>query len=428
MKSIITFLIVGISVAMFAQQTPANKQNQTITIVGATAHIGNGKVIKNSLIIFENGKFLTVTDATMTKIAYQGKVINADGKHVYPGFIVPNSTLGLAEIDAVKATLDNHEMGRMNPHIRSIIAYNAESKVSETVKVNGVLLAQITPRGGTISGTSSIVQFDAWNYEDAVIKEDDGVHLNWPIFFRSSGWWAQPGPIIENKKYKEQAQAIKDFFISAKANNTELLDLKNKAMRGLFNGTKTLFIHVNGEKEIVEAIDFKNELNIENVVIVGGFDTYKITDLLKENNISVILKRVHALPTNEDQDIKLPFKLPKILDDAGILVALDVAGGRMERMQSRNLPFYAGTAIAYGLSYEKAVAMLTLNTATILGIDKQVGSLEKGKDATFFISSGDALDMRGNNVEKAFINGRSISLDTHQKKLYRKYTDKYSQK
>jgi len=316
----------------------------------------------------------------------------------------------------------------MNPHIRSIIAYNAESKVTETVKANGVLLAQITPRGGSISGTSSIVQFDAWNYEDAIVKEDDGIHLNWPASFRRSGWWAQPGPIIENKKYIEQTQRIIDFFTDAKANNSEAKDLKNTAMQGVFNGNKTLFIHANGEKEIVEAIAFKNKLKIKNMVIVGGFDAYKITDLLKENNISIILKRIHALPTAEDQDVKLPFKLPNLLNEAGILVALDVAGGRMERMQTRNLPFYAGTAVAYGLDYENAIAMLTLNTAKILGIDKMLGSLEVGKDATLFISTGDALDMRTNNVERAFIQGRAISLDTHQKKLFRKFTAKYSKK
>ena len=427
MKNII-FLLLLIPTIIFAQQTPAKKQNGIVTIHGATAHIGNGEVIENSLIMFENGKLTLVTDATLTKKAYLGTIINAEGKHVYPGFIVPNSTLGLAEIDAVKATLDQGEIGRMNPHIRSIIAYNTESKVTETIKANGMLIAQITPRGGNISGTSSIVQFDAWNYEDALIKEDDGIHLNWPASFRRSGWWAEPGPIVENKNYVKDVQRIKDFFSDAKANNKETIDLKNKAMQGIFNGSQTLFIHANGEKEIVEAIDFKNEFNIKNLVIVGGFDAYKVTNLLKENNVPIILKRIHALPTAEDQDIKLPFKLPKLLDDAGILVALDVAGGRMERMQTRNLPFYAGTAVAYGLDYEKAIAMLTLNTAKILKIDTKVGSLEVGKDATLFISEGDTLDMRTNKVISAYIQGRNISLDTHQKQLYKKYTNKYSQK
>jgi imidazolonepropionase-like amidohydrolase len=425
MKYIYTFIIACLlSLSHYSQQIPAPKQVEAITIVGATAHIGNGTVIEKSLIIFENGKLITVTDAS-AKIMKRGRIINAEGKHVYPGFIAANSTLGLIEIDAVKATLDHREIGVFNPHIRSIIAYNPESRITETVRSNGVLIAQITPRGGYVSGMSSVVQLDAWNYEDALVKEDDGIHLNWPNSFRQSGWWAQPGPTIENKNYLKQTELINRYFDNAKANNTLSIDLKNEAIKGLFNGSKTLFIHVNGEKEIIDAINFTTKISIKKVSLVGGFDAYKITDLLKKNNVSVILKRIHSVPTTEDQDIKLPFKLAKILNDAGILVALDPSGD-MERMQTRNLPFYAGTTVAYGLKYESAVAMLTLNAAKILNIDSHVGSLEVGKDATLFISTGDALDMRTNNVENAFINGRAISLDTHQKQLFRKFSEKYS--
>src|SRR5690606_13421417 len=168
-----------LSSVLLAQQTPAPKQTQAISIEGATAHLGNGKVIDNALIMFNDGK-LTFVGSALTKIARQGTIINAKGKHIYPGFIAPNSTLGLVEIDAVRATEDENEVGTMNPHIRSLIAYNTESKVVESMRINGVLMGQITPRGGRISGTSSVVQFDAWNWEDAVIKEDDGIHINWP--------------------------------------------------------------------------------------------------------------------------------------------------------------------------------------------------------------------------------------------------------
>ena len=164
---------------IIAQQTPAPKQTSDYSIEGATAHLGNGKVIENSLLMFSNGKLSFVGSAN-AKIARKGTVINAKGKHVYPGFIAANASLGLVEIDAVRATDDESEVGTMNPHIRSIIAYNTESKVTESMRPNGVLLGQITPRGGTISGTSSIMQFDAWNWQDAVIKKDDAIHMNWP--------------------------------------------------------------------------------------------------------------------------------------------------------------------------------------------------------------------------------------------------------
>jgi imidazolonepropionase-like amidohydrolase len=138
--------------------------------------------------------------------------IDGSGKEVYPGFIAPNSTLGLVEIDAIKSSDDENEIGQMNPNVRSIIAFNAESKVIETVRPNGILIAQITPRGGRISGTSSIVQLDAWTWEDAIMKENDGMHLNFPSSYKKSGSWFEPGTIEENKEYKSQVDEIITFW------------------------------------------------------------------------------------------------------------------------------------------------------------------------------------------------------------------------
>ena len=172
-----------------AQQTPADTQSKSIAIVGGTAHLGNGTVIQNSLITFESGILQTVSEYKGTEDLSDMEIIDSKEQHIYPGFIVPNSTLGLIEIDAVRASDDESELGTWNPHIRSLIAYNTESKVVESMRPNGVLLAQITPRGGRISGTSSIVQLDAWNWEDATIKTDDGIHLNWPSTFSRGRWW-----------------------------------------------------------------------------------------------------------------------------------------------------------------------------------------------------------------------------------------------
>jgi imidazolonepropionase-like amidohydrolase len=152
-----------------------------------------------------------------------------------------------------------------------------------------------------------------------------------------------------------------------------------------------------------------------------------LADMLKDNKVAVMLRRIHDLPVSQDDDVYLPYKLPKKLMDAGVLFCLENSGD-MEAMNTRNLPFLAGTTAAYGLTKEQALQLITLNTAKILGIDATTGSLETGKDATLFISTGDALDMKTNNVEQAFIQGREIDLDNHQKKLYRKYSEKYETK
>ncbi|MFD0963905.1 amidohydrolase [Pseudofulvibacter geojedonensis] len=422
MKNLL-YIFVLVCCISFAQQTPGLKQSEAITIIGATAHIGNGKVIDNSLLILENGKLSLVADATLTKVPYKGKVIDATGKHIYPGFIAPNATLGLVEVDAVRASNDHREIGVYNPHIRSIIAYNTESRVTETLRPNGVLQAQIVPRGGRISGTSSIVQLDAWNYEDALIKENDGIHINWPRTFNRSGWWAEPGPTTPNKKYQEQINNLENFFTKAAHYDSKNgVDLKLESMLGTLDGSKKIFIHLEDEKQIIDAIHFglKHKLNI---VLVGAYDAHKTTNLLKKHNIPVLLQRVHSTPSNDDDDYDLPYKLASKLVDAGILVGLETSGD-MERMNSRNLPFYAGTCVGYGLDKEIAISLISLNTAKILGIDSFTGSLETGKDATLFISEGDALDMRTNKLTHAFIQGRKISLESHQTELYQRYRNK----
>lgn len=422
-------VILFISLFGFAQQTPAPKQSRSILITGAKAHLGNGKVIENSLLSIVNGKIAAIGDAAVMKPSKHDITIDASGKHIYPGFIAPNSTLGLVEIDAVRASDDESEIGEFNPHVRSIIAYNAESKLVETTRPNGVLLAQITPRGGRISGTSSIVQLDAWNWEDATIKTDDGIHLNWPRSYSRAGWWAEPGGIENNKNYEPQIKEIQTYFDNAFAylnskNNKK--DIPFEAMKGLQLGEKTLYVNANGEKEIIDAVLFKKKNNIQKMVIVGGYYAFKVAQLLKENNVSVLLKRVHDLPLLEDEDVNLPYKNAKLLVDAGVLVGLQNAGD-MERMQTRNLPFYAGTCAAWGLSKEQALQLISGNTAKILGIDNQYGTLETGKSATFFISEGDALEMKTNIISFAFIDGRHLSLESHHTELYERYKGKFEQ-
>ncbi|MEZ4809135.1 MAG: amidohydrolase family protein [Allomuricauda sp.] len=425
MRKIFLTIAIAFGVSLNAQQTPAPSQTEQVAIFGATAHIGNGEVIENCTIIFNNGKITAIGADLMAPTI--GKMINAQGKHVYPGFIAPSKSLGLVEVDAVRASDDQDEIGDMIPNIRSIIAYNAESKVVESMRPNGVLLGQITPNGGLISGTSSIVQFDAWNWEDAAVKVDDGIHMNWPDLFRRGRWWmGEPNGFIANKKYQEQVDEIKSFVQNAKAYGNapaKEINLPFAAMQGLFDGKQRLYIHVNGETEIMDAVTVAKEAGVEHVVVVGGYHAHKIADFLKQKNIAVLVGEPHALPQFDDDDYDFPYKLPKLLVDAGLLVGLQ--NEDMANFQTRNLPFYAGQVVGQGLDKEKALKLISGNTAKILGIDADYGTLEVGKSATLFISEGDALDMRTNQLTKAYIDGRDISLETHQTELWKRYMDKY---
>ncbi|MBV6403905.1 MAG: amidohydrolase family protein [Flavobacteriales bacterium] len=415
-----------LSATVAAQRpSPAPAQSGSILVKGGTVHVGDGRTFDDGAVGFRNGTIDFVGYEYAVKASYD-TVIDAKGMQVYPGLILPDATLGLVEIDLVSATNDEAETGVMEPEVRACTAYNTDSKIIPTVRSNGVLLAQITPRGNRISGTSCIVQLDAWSHDDAVVKVDEGVHVNWPRAFVHTGWWAEQGGTdkVAADKRGEQLQELRAFFSRAKAYADKVVpertDLRLEAMRGLFGGGRVLYVHADGAREIQEAVLFAREMGVQRTVIVGGHDAWRVADLLRDRKVDVILRRLHSLPQREDEAPDLPYRLPLLLKERGIRFCLGYTGD-MERMGARNLAFLAGTAAAHGLEPEDALRAVTLDAAAILGIDKRYGSLEPGKSATLFLSTGDALDMRTNNVVGAFIDGRSISLDSHQRRLWQQY-------
>ena len=434
MKKIILNLLALFSVvAINAQESvyPAKKQEGPVYIMNGTVHVGNGQVLNNTSIEIKEGK-ITAIGSNITPAA-GATVADAKGKHVYPGLILSNSNLGLIEINSVRATADASEIGEYNPSIRSLVAYNTDSKVINTLKSNGITHANIVPEGGTISGSSSIVQLDAWNWEDAAYASDNAMHMNMPALFnrpnRFAAFMGQQGPQQDPiKRGLEQIEEIKSFFREANVYKNQKqhasTNLKFEAVRGLFSKKQKLFIHCDVVREILAAIDFKNEFGFD-IVLVGASESYQVADLLKKNNIPVILSQMHALPTLADDAVDLPYQLPALLHKAGVLFAINDEDGQH---RGKNLPFNAGTAAAYGLPKEDALAAITLNPAKILGIANRTGSLEVGKDANIVISEGDILDMRSSNISFVMIEGRIASLTDKHKQLYERYKYKYNLK
>ena len=420
--------LVLLSTITKAQETiyPATAQKGVTIITHATIHIGNGSVLNDASVLFENGKIKQVGNAI--SIPSGATTIDATGKQVYPGLILPLSSLGLKEINSgVRGSNDFLEIGDNNASIRSIVSYNTDSKVINALRANGVLLAHVAPMGDLIEGSSSVVQLDAWNYEDAAYKLDNGMFLNMPSLMvrRGGRGYMRPQSGDPVKEGLAKIENVKKFFIDAKAYLQEKIhsanNLKFEAVRGLFDGKQKLFIRANEVKQMLLAIDLGKTFGFK-IVLVGAVESLQIASILAENNIPVILDNQHALPTTEDDDIDQLYKLPAQLKQAGVLFAINDAN---EQSKQRNISFNAGTAAAYGLDKEEALSAITLNTAKILGIDAITGSIEVGKDANIIISEGDILDMRGNQLTKAFIQGRDISLDNKQKQLYERYKYKY---
>jgi len=413
---------------------PAKPYLGKLYIIGGTIHVGNGQVIEKGTIEVNNGKIVRIIVGQDITSDANTKIIHADGKQIYPGLILPVTDLGLKEIGSgARGSDDFRELGDLNPNIRSIVAYNTDSKIINTLKANGILLAGIAPQGGTISGSSTVVQLDAWNWEDAAYKMDNAIHLNLPSFlsrprrFGGGGgrFGANQPETDPTKEALKKVEEIKAFFREAKAYTEEPthkeVNLKFEAVKGLFAKQQKLFIHGDQVKQMLVAIDFAKEFGFD-VTIVGGSESWLIADLLKQNNISVILAQMHSLPTTEDDDIDQPYKTPAVLQKAGVLYCIN---DEHEETRYRNLMFNAGVAAAYGLTKEQALQAITLNTAKILGVDDRTGSLEPGKDANIVISAGDILDIRTGIIEHAFIQGREVSLDNKQTQLYHKYMAKY---
>lgn len=419
-----------------AQETiyPVKEQKGLLFIKNGTVHIGNGTVIENATIKINNGKIEEVG----TSVAIPSgdvAVYDVKGKHVYPGLILPASTLGLQEISGVRAMTDFNEIGDVNASVRSIVAYNADSKITNTLRSNGILLAHTVPVGSLVGGQSSVVQLDAWHWEDAAYSTDMGMHLYMPSLLSRPGGrfgalFAQffpQGPADPVKAALDRIETVKQFFREAKVyldQDHKEVNLKLEAARGLFTKKQKLFVHCAQVKQMLLAIDFVKEFGFD-VVLVGAGDSWQIADLLKQNNIGVILSQMHNLPTLDDDDVDQPYKAPAALQKAGVLFCINDDD---PQNRGRNLAFNAGTAVTYGLTKEEALSAITLNAAKVLGIDKITGSIEKGKDANIIVSEGDILDMHTSVVIHAFIQGRKIILDDKHKQLYERYKHKYSLK
>ena len=404
-------------------------QKKPVILTGGKIHTGTGDVIEKGILAFDKGRITFVGRSE----DFKGNISSYDqfdvtGKDVYPGLIFPGTSLGLVEIGSgVEVASDDRETGELNPNVRVIVAYNTDSHVIPFIRSNGILLAQIVPTGSLLPGTASVVQLDAWNWEDAAYAPDNGIMMGWPRKAlpggREGAYLRYFAALAGN--YDRSVEELEKIFSDAVAYNgiekPESFNPRLAALKGLFDGSKILYIAAPGPKEIIASVSFARKYGVKKIVLTDADESaWSLKDFLKENNVAVIVSNPFSLPKYDYSDIKLPFELPALFLKEGILTGITYSN-----QAYGNLPFAAGQAVAYGLTREEALQTITLNNARILGIDDRTGSLENGKDANIIVSTGDILDMSTNNVELAFIMGRNISLDNKHKQLYRRFQAKY---
>lgn len=418
-------------VAFASDQIPAPPQAQPIALVGATVHPVSSPPLENATVLFSGGKITAIgKDVTIPDDAER---IDVRGRHIYPGLIDAYSAIGLTEVGSVRGTNDVSEVGRINPNVRAEVAVNAGSEIIPVTRANGITLALVAPRGGTLSGRSALMMMDGWTWEDMVLKAPVAMHLSWPRMTIVHAWWMSMSDEEQIKERDRSLEALRSAFRDAraymKAKQAESqksvpfhkTDLRWEAMIPVFEKKLPLMVTANNIQEIQAAVAWAQQENL-NVIILGGNDAWRATDLLAAADIPVIVQGIHELPSRHDEGYDTPFTLPRALHDAGIRYCIAGGGASNER----NLPYQAATAAAYGLPKDEALKAVTLYPAQILGVADRVGSLEVGKDATLIVTTGDPLET-ASQVEREYIQGRDIDLTSRHTMLYDKYKTKYRQ-
>jgi imidazolonepropionase-like amidohydrolase len=401
-------------------------QSEPIALTGATIHTVTQGVIENGTIVFDDGVIIAV--GADVAIPAGARVVDASGKHIYPGLVDAHTTLGITEIGAVDVSNDINELGDFNPNVRAEVAVNAESRHIGTSRSAGVLVALSAPGGGLVSGMSSALNLEGWSWEEMSMEGMAALNVNWPNPNPSRRWWGGAGG-QQGPSYAEQVTKIRDFFADSRAyrdaveaGQTVTTDSRYAAMIPVLNRQIPVVVAADGAKQINDAITWALEEEVR-LVIRGGRDAVRVADRLVEHAIPVLVTATLDGPERDWEGYDAAYRLPAELHAKGVKFA--IAGGSGAAYTNR-LPWEAGVAVAYGLPEDVALEAVTIAPAQFMGISDRVGSLEPGKEATLLITTGTPLDMTS-DIEQAYIQGRELDMMDIQKFFFEKYMTKVLQ-
>ena len=413
-------------VALTLVAAPAARA-ETVALTGATVHTVSGPTLQNATVVMTDGKIAAVGTGVTPPAG--ATVVSCAGKHIYPGMVSAYTLLGLVEVGSVLGTHDDAEIGNVNPNVRAEVEINPESDLLPVTRVNGITSALSVPRGGAISGTSALIHLDGWTQEDMTIAKPVGLHVNWPGMTIVHAWY-ETRTDEEQRRVRDQAvQAIRDAFEDARAYWTAReaegktgiprhdRDVKWDAMGRALRGEIPVMFHCGAMNQIRAVLKFVDDQKLKNVVIVGGYDAWKVADELKARNIAVITDGPLALPSRSYEPYDQGMSLAAKLHAAGVRYCISDGGGTHN---ARNLPYEAGMAAAFGLPHDEALKAITLYPAQILGVGDRLGSIETGKIADVIVTTGDPLEIT-TQVEQVYINGRATSMETRHTRLFKKY-------
>ncbi|MFN5740890.1 MAG: amidohydrolase family protein [Planctomyces sp.] len=414
--------------ALASDQIPGAPQKKPVALVNGVLHTVSGPVIEAGTIVFDNGRITEL--GPRMQPPPNADVIDLQGRHVYPGMIESHSQLGLTELSSTRATIDTSEVGLLNPNVTAATAVNPDSELIPVTRANGVLVALSAPSGGLVSGKASLLQLDGWTSVDMTLQRESGLVINWPASFRSSFFGPPSAGGAGGEAGGSQVQELRNLFTDARAwskartasPETQRYDIRFASMQPVLAGKVPLIVAADEAEEIQAAVAFGVEQKLQ-VIIFGGYDAESCAELLRRYQVPVIVSAVHRDPRNDHDDYDAAYTLPERLREAGIRFCIS-GSARSETWNTRNLPYQAATAAAYGLPRDEALKSVTLYPAQILGVADRLGSLEPGRDATIFVSTGDPLET-DSQVTQAWIQGRVVDLNSRHTQLAGKYGEKF---
>ena len=422
----------------------AASDEDSFLIRGATVHPVASAEIQNGSVLVRDGKIVGVG---RNLAAPKGtRIIEGKGLHVYPGMIDSATEMGLSEIGSVRESVDVGEIGKFDPQLRAEIAINPSSEHIPVTRANGITTVITLPmssggggfgRGGggsIVTGQAALVHLDGWTWEEMEIKKSAGMGMRFPIIPSFGGRFAELPPEITGrttytdakKNYETELRELKEFFEQARRYQKAKAakekgfepDLKYEAMLPVLEGTEPLIIMASRERAIRDAVQFADREKVR-VIIADPRELGKMGAELKSRNIPAILGPTLALPLHEDDPYDAAYTLPDQFYKAGVKFAF----GTFNNEFSRNLPYQAATAAAFGLPVDEALKAVTLNAAQIWGVGDRIGSIEEGKSADLMVTDGDPLEAK-TAVKLLYIKGKTVDLDNRHKRLYEKYLNR----
>ncbi len=402
----------------------------TVLLKGATVHTVSGPSLAKGEVLIEGSRIKAVGVAVGGE---GGRVVELGGMHVYPGLIASSSTLGLIEVDAVRATRDTTEVGQYTPEVGSWWAVNPDSELIPVARANGITHALVVPGGGVVAGRSGLIQLDGWTTEQMTVRAPVGLHVYWPsaeldLVARERG--SGRGRSVEEqvRERRLRLRELDEFFLEAAAygrwrgagqvgEGTGVVPAW-EAMGPFVRGERPVFVHADGVREIRAALAWGVERKLA-VVLVGGQEAWRVAGEIAARRVPVIYEGVFTLPGADTDSYADHFRAAGRLHEAGVKVSFGTAG-RFEASSLRNLAYLAAQSVAFGLPEEVGIKGLTLHPAEALGVADRLGSIEVGKEASLVVADGPILDIRS-QVRQVWIAGREQSMESRHTRLYERY-------